>query len=189
MVNIVSCKNEDVYVVIEQVYPNKGGIPTWNNTVGPSLTQIQRVVAQVCMEQERQYDGKPIDGAGIPTLWQVVTDYFSPGRLTQKPTGKRSFVLMYAGFLNSAQLMPQLGDAIPEFLTKNRDFVPPSAYVYGSDPIPTVLLYKNPNVKFVSLDGGQKPPTAVAIYNKTTGNISFPAVELSQQAIESLLKP
>jgi hypothetical protein len=187
MADIVVCKSDEVYVIIEQIY-TKGGIPTLGNTVGASLTQIHRVVAQVCLEQQIQYDGKPINGAGIPSLWQVATDYFSPGRLTQKPTGKRSFVLAYGGFINSVQPLNQIGNLTPEVLTKTYDFVPPTPYLYGKDPLPTVRLYKDPKVKFVSLNGGQNPPTAVAIYNKTSGQISYPSIDFAQQAIEDVLK-
>jgi hypothetical protein len=187
MADIVVCKNDEVYVIIEQIY-KKDGIPTLGNTFGPSLVQIHRVVAQVCVEQQVQYDGKPIDGAGIPSLWQVVTDFFSPGRLTQKPTGQRSFVLTYGGFINSAQPLPQLGNMIPDVLTKSYEFVPPTPYLYGKDPVPAIQLFKDPKVKFVALEGGQKPPTAVAIYNKKSGQISYPPIDFAQEAIENVLK-
>lgn len=119
------------------------------------------------------YEGERI--VGMPSTWQYIQEFLRPGeQITTRSTGKKEFVIMYAGFDNLLTPLPKIGDLFPESWTKEYDLgTPPSPFVYGRDPISRVRLYGNPQVQFV-MPGGKPPPIAVGIYKQQRGRLEIP---------------
>lgn len=181
------CTPQPTYIIIEQIHP-KGGIPQFGNTVGPSMLQVYRRIAQTCDVQDMFFEGKRING--MPSTWQYVQEYLKPGRqITTSPTGVKEFVLTYAGFKNILTPLPKIGGLIPASWTTERDLgVPPMAFVYGADPIPQVQLYGNPQVQF-TMSGGKPPPIAVGLYHKGRNKLELPTPAERDRVIKQLVQP
>lgn len=154
-----------LYLIIEQVHA-KPGMPSFGNTIGPSITQIYRVVLQIHDLHDTYLDGKPVTGRSL-SPWQLVKGSLGIG-ISTRPNGARSVKLEYAGFTNLVQPLPALGDLISETLTKQRAFASRSPYIFGVDPLPAVMLHGNTRAVFLQRDGGLSPSTAIAKYNSTT---------------------
>jgi hypothetical protein len=181
------CTPQPTYVIVEQIH-SKGGIPQFGNTVGPSMLQLYRRVIQTCDEQDMFFKGKRING--MPSTWQYIQEFLKPGKqITTRPTGVKEFVLAYAGFKNLLTPLPKIGGLVPASWTKEYDLgTPPVAFVYGTDPIPQVQLYGNPQAQFV-MSGGKAPPIAVGLYHKGRNLLELPSPAERERVIKQLVQP
>ena len=59
--------------------------------------------------------------------------------------------------------------------------------MYGTDPLPAVQLYGNPNVQFVAV-AGKGAPTAVATYDQARASLELPSVSERGLVIRRLLE-
>lgn len=179
------CQPQPRYVIIEQI-DSAPGMPSLG-PLGPQLRKVQRRVLQVCEVEEIFYRGKRIQG--MPGIFQYIDEFLHPGkRISTRPTGKKEFLLAYAGMRNLFTPQPGMSNLLPKALTKEYDLgVPLSPFVFGSDPIPNQQLFGNKSIDF-ALPGGQGSPTAVAIYDAKTGILKAPMIAERQQAIQNLLK-
>ena len=186
MVEAMVCTPQPTFVIVEEIHL-KTGLPSFANTVGPTLHQVVRRVLQTCDEQDTFFKGKRL--SGMPSPWQYLQHYLLPGtQITTRPTGQKRFVLVYAGFKNLLTPLPKIRDKLPESLTKEYDLgTPPTPFAYGSDPIPRVQLYGNPNADFVML-GGKRPAVAVGIYSQTRNELELPSPREGGRVIMRLLQ-
>ena len=187
MPNGTLCTPQPNYVIIEQIHL-KTGLPSVGNTIGPALYQVFRRVLQVCDVQDIFFDGNRL--SGMPTTWQYLQHYLLPGtQITTRPTGQKQFFVAYAGFKNLLTPLPRIGGLLPESWTREYDLgTPPSPFVYGSDPIPRVQLYGNPNAQFVMF-GGRQPPVAVGVYKQTSNRLELPPPHERDRIIRRLIQP
>jgi hypothetical protein len=179
----VCSPQDDIYFIIETVFPKPTGLPTLGNTVGTSLCQVYRQVYQTCAIQGGGllFKGKPVDRISV---WQLAQEIFLPGKqITTRPNGKSGVFRAFAGVSVNA-LTPVNVKQLPEFLSKEYvDVVPTrSFYNFGADPIPHIRLYQNSGVSFIS-EGGSSPPTAVAVYYKSKKQLKLPQSKSEQEAI------
>lgn len=182
------CTPQPTYVIVEQIHPKAGLPSSVGGTIGPGHYQLFRRVIQVCDIQDIFFDGKRI--FSTPGTWQYIQEFLRPGKqITRQPTGERQFVTVYAGFKNLLKPLPKIGNLLPDSWTKQYDLgTPPSPFIYGRDPIPTVSLYGNPCAEFVMI-GGTPPPVAVGVYNQTRNQLKLPAAVDRQRVINRLLQP
>lgn len=184
------CTPQPTYVIVEQIHRKAGlpSIPRTGGVLGPSLHQVFRRVLQVCAEQDLYFNGRRVEGT--PTTWQYIQELLLPGeQFTTRPTGQRQFVLVYAGFRNIVRPLPRVGNLLPESWTRQYDLgTPPSPFVYGTDPIPTVQLYGNDRAEFV-MPGGQPPPTALGIYHSSAGRLELPSQSARDRMVQELVQP
>lgn len=182
------CKPQPTFVIIEQIHA-KAGLPSAaSGTIGPGLFQLYRRVIQVCDVQDMFFEGKRI--FGVPSTWQYIQEFLRPGKqITTHRTGEQQLHLAYAGFKNLLTPLPKIGSLLPDSWTKQYDLgMPPSVFIIGNDPIPTVKLYGNPRAKFVMV-GGTPPPVAVGVYNQTRNQLTLPAAGDRQRFLSKLLQP
>lgn len=182
----ILCTPQPSYVIVEQIHL-KTGLPSIGNTVGPTLHQVFRRVLQVCDVQDMFFDGRRI--SGMPTPWQYLQEFVRPGnQITTRPTGERQFTLVYGGFINVLQPLPQMGNLLPESWTRSYNLgTPPTPFIYGTDPIPNVRLYGNPRVQFI-MPGGEPPPTAMAIYNTSNRRLDLPPLGERERVLQQLVQ-
>ena len=183
--NITMATPQPIFVIIEQIY-NKSGMPSLGNTIGPSLRQVVRRVAQVHAVQDVFFEGQRIEG--MPTTMQNLREFLTPGQqITTRPTGEKSLVLVYAGYTNLLTPLQQMGNIVPEAITQERTLPTWTGglFRYGTDPVPNIVLQGNPRVMF-TMPGGNGPQTAVAIYNQQTRSLELPTPDMRAQAIRSL---
>jgi hypothetical protein len=167
-----------IYLIIESVF-QKQGVPTLGNTVGPSLTQVQRQIYTECDVQDRYFKGKRIDENA--SAWQMAEILFNQGKIETRPTGASIDMLVYVGTRNELVPVQQLRDWIPVALTKpltlSKAFSPTP---FGVDPIPAIQLYGNKAISFISV-GGDSPPTAMALYHTDTHKLELlGAIEIAR---------
>lgn len=183
----IHCVPQPTYVVVEQIH-SKAGLPaTVGGTIGPGLYQVYRRVIQICDVQDVFFDGKRI--LISPGAWHNIQEFLRPGKqITRQPTGEKQFVRVFAGFKNILTPLPKIGNLLPDSWTKQYDLgTPPSPFVYGRDPIPTVKLYGNSRAKFVMI-GGTPPPVAVGMYNQRRDQLTLPTANDRQRILNRLLQ-
>nr|WP_319394727.1 hypothetical protein [uncultured Desulfobacter sp.] len=182
------CTLQPTYVIIEQIHP-KAGLPSAvGGTIGPGLYQLYRRVIQVCDVHDIFFDGKHMSNP--PGAWQYIQEFLMPGKqITSHPTGEKQFVRVYAGFKNLLNPLPKVGSLFPDSWTKQYDLgAPPSPFVYGNDPIPSVKLYGNPQAIF-EMVGGAPPPVSVGVYNRANNQLTFPNITDRRRVLSRLIQP
>lgn len=179
-------KPAGLYILIEQLHA-KSGMPSFGNTIGPSMQQIYRQVYQLHSLHDTFIDGQRVTPA-TATVWQQIKGALGIN-ITTAPNGKHATKLEYAGFTNEIQPLPKMGDTLPQGLTRQYLFRTPSPYLFGTDPIPEVRLYRNPRSVFRQVNGGTSPSTAMARFNSTNGELvmleSASEIELALREFET----
>ncbi|WP_333994513.1 hypothetical protein [Burkholderia orbicola] len=154
-----------VYLLIEQLHA-KSGLPSLANTIGSSNLQIYRTVAQLYETADIYVDNQRAL-AGEMTMWQMLKGAFGIDVVT-RPNGKTTLVLEYAGFVNNITPLPKIGNLLPEFMTNEYALKVRSPYIFGTDPLPDIQLYRHAKSVFMQRHGGQSPATAMAKYHRRT---------------------
>jgi hypothetical protein len=167
------------YVIREEAFHKigVGKITLYGRNLGVDLIQVSRRVLQVCVEHDIFYNSKKV--CGIPSPLQLLSDYLGLGKITTKPTGKRNFLLAYAGYTNFGEVFGA------QARLPNRTS---ALFRYGTDPIPEVQLYKNERVPFIS-NGGRGPYQALAVYDGAARRLD-PIVSRTEQdkMLQNVLK-
>lgn len=186
MVDTTVCTPQPTYVIIEQVHP-PSNIPIFKNQ-GPGVYQLYRRVLQVCDVQDVFFDGNAI--SGTPSTWQYIQEFLRQGeQITSRPNGRKQLLLAYAGFKNIVKALPKIDNVIPNTLSKDYDWgTPPTPFVLGQDPIPSVGLFGNASAQFVTF-GGKPPATAVGIYKSIIEKLDLPLATDRDRAIKQLIQP
>ncbi|NTZ08842.1 hypothetical protein [Burkholderia metallica] len=129
-----------VYLLIEQLHA-KSGLPSLANTIGSSNLQIYRTVTQLYETADIYIDNQRAL-SGEMTMWQMLKGAFGIDVVT-RPNGKTTLVLEYAGFVNNITPLPKIGNLLPEFMTKEYTLKVRSPYIFGTDPLPDIQLYRH----------------------------------------------
>ncbi|KVW34170.1 hypothetical protein WK95_26530 [Burkholderia ubonensis] len=154
-----------MYLLIEQLHA-KSGLPSLANTIGASNLQIYRTVAQLYETADIYIDNQRV-ASGEMTMWQMLKGAFGIDVVT-RPNGKTTLVLEYAGFVSNITPLPKIGNLLPELITKEYTLKVRSPYIFGTDPLPDIQLYRHAKSVFMQRNGGQSPATAMAKYNRRT---------------------
>ncbi len=123
-----------------------------------SNTQVHRVVYQLYKKVDVYLDGQKIDTSTL-SLWQRVK-IFSGHPLVKNPSLDNSalFSLDYSGSIifTSPLSLPGIHEKIlPRFITENYRIPTGNLFAYGTDPIPTIQLYKRLEARFIKImEGG-----------------------------------
>lgn len=112
------CEPNNTYIIVEQIHP-KISLFGYKFTGKAGFFQVYRRVIQVCeIHNEFKFDGRPIRDIQ-PSALQILLDMLSRrDRITSKSSGDKQLVLMYAGFKNTIQPLPKVGNILPESWTR-----------------------------------------------------------------------
>ncbi len=183
--NVDQCAPQPTYLIVEQIH-HKSGMPAFGNTIGPSVYQVYRRVLQVCDLQDFYFEGRRI--AGAPSKWQYIQEFLTPGKqISLRSTGEKGFKVAYSGFSSLLTPLPKVGGFLPESWTKEYNIgAPLSPFVYGTDPVPRIQLYGNPNAIF-EMPGDSPPPTAIGVYS-IGGRLEFPPPAERERIMRQLVQ-
>lgn len=162
-----------IYIIVERLYDFLS--QKWNN-IGMSNTQVHRVVYQLYKKVDVYLDGQKIDTSTL-SLWQRVK-IFSGHPLVKNPSLDNSalFSLDYSGSIifTSPLSLPGIHEKIlPRFIMEDYRIPTGNLFAYGTDPIPTILLYKRLEARFIKDNGGRGDPICAAKYDSHTKQIKF----------------
>lgn len=115
--NVELARPTGIFFIIERLYSRDGLMPSVGE-IGPSLTQIHRIVIQLRRKQEMYMDGVKIIPKDI-TLWQQIK-YLTGTKITTKDTEALIYHLEYMGSIVATTPIAGFdGINIPRFLTSS----------------------------------------------------------------------
>lgn len=167
-----------IYVIFEEVYAGVFGMDKFTvdgkSILGFTLDKITRHILQVAAETEYYQGGQKVEG--VPSFLSYVKDFVGYEKFEAKLTGKRSYILVYAGIINEIESFGYRKQ-LPQAMSIS----------YGKDPIPNIHLYGNEKVIFSVPAGGRGRAQAMAYYDAQSGQMSVVPPDKKDEVLKSLL--